>query len=53
MDIANIVTFLLSDAARLITGETIIADGGHCLGAPNSLAMVRQLALADGVKSKL
>ena len=27
-EVANVVTFLASDAARAITGETISADGG-------------------------
>ena len=30
-DIANVVEFLLSDKARMITGEAIIADGGMVL----------------------
>ena len=27
-DIADVITFLASDAARFVTGETICADGG-------------------------
>lgn len=30
-DIANIVVFLCSDAARTITGQTIVADGGQVM----------------------
>jgi NAD(P)-dependent dehydrogenase (short-subunit alcohol dehydrogenase family) len=28
-DIADVVVFLASDAARFVTGETLCADGGH------------------------
>ena len=31
-EIASLAVFLTSDAASLITGETVIADGGACLG---------------------
>ena len=31
-DIANVITFLCSDAARHITGQTIVVDGGLSLG---------------------
>ena len=31
-DIAHLVTFLVSDAAAYITGETIAADGGNWHG---------------------
>jgi NAD(P)-dependent dehydrogenase (short-subunit alcohol dehydrogenase family) len=31
-DIAHVVTFLVSDAAAYITGETIAADGGNWHG---------------------
>ena len=27
-DVANVVAFLLSDAARFISGQTIVVDGG-------------------------
>ena len=30
-DIANIVTFLLSDKSRWITGQNIVVDGGRTL----------------------
>jgi NAD(P)-dependent dehydrogenase (short-subunit alcohol dehydrogenase family) len=33
-DVANLVSFLVSDKARFITGECIAVDGGRqCLGA--------------------
>lgn len=35
MDIAQLVAFLASDAARNITGETISSDGGMTTHAPN------------------
>ncbi|XP_064644810.1 peroxisomal 2,4-dienoyl-CoA reductase [(3E)-enoyl-CoA-producing]-like [Lineus longissimus] len=40
VEIADSVLFLVSDAASLITGETIIADGGSWLSAPNSMALM-------------
>ena len=33
-EIANVALFLCTDAASLIHGETIVADGGHWLGGP-------------------
>lgn len=30
-EIANVAVFLVSDAGSLITGDTVIADGGQCL----------------------
>jgi 3-oxoacyl-[acyl-carrier protein] reductase len=41
-DIADVVVFLLSDAARYLTGEVIVADGGA------SLAHKRKKELRDG-----
>ena len=32
-DIANLVTFLLSDSARWITGSTICIDGGFSISS--------------------
>ena len=33
-DIAGVALFLASDAAKYITGDTIVVDGGQLLGAP-------------------
>jgi NAD(P)-dependent dehydrogenase (short-subunit alcohol dehydrogenase family) len=32
LDIAPVVTFLLGDGARYITGQTIVVDGGRYTG---------------------
>ena len=34
-DVAGVVLFLASDAARHVTGETIVIDGGELLGGPS------------------
>jgi NAD(P)-dependent dehydrogenase (short-subunit alcohol dehydrogenase family) len=31
-DVANMVTFLLSDASVWVTGQSIVIDGGYLLG---------------------
>jgi len=33
-DIAGVVNFLVSDAAKFITGQTIVVDGGVTIGSP-------------------
>ena len=35
-DIANTVMYVVSDAAQLVTGTTIIADGGDWLTSSNN-----------------
>lgn len=42
-DIANTVLYVVSDAAQLLTGTTIIADGGAWLTNENSLARIRRI----------
>ncbi|KOG56859.1 hypothetical protein ADK75_06335 [Streptomyces virginiae] len=32
-DLANVALFLASDEAGWVTGQTLLADGGHCLGS--------------------
>ncbi|MBI4424099.1 MAG: SDR family oxidoreductase [Elusimicrobia bacterium] len=43
LDAANLVLYLASPAGRYITGEVIVADGGHCLGR-GALEIVDRLA---------
>jgi hypothetical protein len=33
-DIADVYSFLVSDDARYLTGQTLVVDGGHTLGVP-------------------
>ncbi|XP_053384026.1 peroxisomal 2,4-dienoyl-CoA reductase [(3E)-enoyl-CoA-producing]-like [Mercenaria mercenaria] len=42
-DIANTVLYCVSDAAQLLTGTTVIADGGAWLTSENSLRRVRRI----------
>ena len=36
-DVADVVSWLLSDEARYVTGHTIVVDGGQTLGIPGEL----------------
>jgi NAD(P)-dependent dehydrogenase (short-subunit alcohol dehydrogenase family) len=47
MDIAHTVAFLVSDEARYITGQTIVADGGTSAHIPG-YARLRELFAAEG-----
>ena len=42
-DIANTVLYVVSPAAQLLTGTTIIADGGSWLTSENSLRRIRKV----------
>lgn len=42
-DIANTVLYVVSDAAQLLTGTTIIADGGNWLTSDNSAVKLKGL----------
>lgn len=42
-DIGNTVLYVVSDAAQLVTGTTIIADGGDWLSSSNSYHQMQQL----------
>jgi len=42
-DIANTVLYIVSDAAQLLTGTTIIADGGSWLTSENSYHKLKRL----------
>jgi NAD(P)-dependent dehydrogenase (short-subunit alcohol dehydrogenase family) len=50
-DVANLVMFLLSDAAAWITGQCINVDGGHILRrGPDFSAMLEPVFGADGLR---
>ena len=42
-DIANTVLYIVSPAAQLLTGTTIIADGGAWLTSENSVSRLRRV----------
>jgi peroxisomal 2,4-dienoyl-CoA reductase len=42
-DIANTVLYCISDAAQLLTGTTVIADGGAWLTSENNLGRIRRI----------
>ncbi|WAQ96710.1 DECR2-like protein [Mya arenaria] len=42
-DIANTVVYVCSDAAQLLTGSTVIADGGSWLTNENNLSGIRHI----------
>jgi NAD(P)-dependent dehydrogenase (short-subunit alcohol dehydrogenase family) len=49
-EVANVVTFLLSDACDYLTGETIAMDGGQRLAGPNTFAPLAVLSDDDWVR---
>ena len=36
-DVADVVSWLLSDEARYVTGQTVVVDGGQTLGITGEL----------------
>lgn len=49
-DIGDVYSFLVSDDARYVTGQTLIVDGGHTLGVPLPRLEVKDLWRADNLK---
>lgn len=41
-DVANTVLYIVSDAARLLTGTTVIVDGGSWLTSENSMNKIKR-----------
>jgi hypothetical protein len=46
-ELANLVIFLLSDACRYLTGQTIVMDGGQMLAGPGTFAGLTALSDED------
>jgi hypothetical protein len=46
-ELANLTTFLLSDACDYLTGQAIVMDGGQMLAGPGTFAGLTGLSEAD------
>src|SRR5699024_4938110 len=46
-ELANLTTFLLTDACKYITGQTIVMDGGQMLAGPGTFADLSSMTDED------